>query len=219
MSVPRGIACNNPCNIEYSPANAWQGRMPAGQRTGAQAVEKRFEVFVAPEWGIRAAAILIMSYFDRYGLVTVHDVINRWAPASENDTASYVGAVARRMGVMAHQVLDLHDYAIMKAMITAMIWQENGMQPYPDALLDRGLAMAGFVRPQSPVGQSGTVIGGAVATAAAGGNAIIDSMDSVRYSLMPLGGFRWVQYALIALTVAGAVVAIVAAIRQHPRVV
>lgn len=217
MSVPRGIANNNPCNIEYSPANAWQGRMPPAQRTGAQVFERRFEVFIAPEYGIRAAAVLITSYYDRYGRVTVHDVIHRWAPSSENDTASYVSAVARRMGVMPNEVLDLHDYATMKSMVTAMIWQENGVQPYPDALLDLGLGMAGFVRPATSIARDPAVVGSAVATAGGVASAALQGVDSVRYALLPFADLRWVQGVAIGLAIVGAVLAVISTVRTRPR--
>lgn len=220
---PRGISNANPGNLRFDPGNRWQGRATMEQRLPEQLREREFEVFVSPEYGIRAMAVLLTTYFDRYGLNTLDRIIPRYAPASENNTQAYINAVYRATGFQPAQPLDPHDYATMRALVVAIIRHENGMQPYPDAVIDKGLAMAGFTRPARPVTASGTVIGGAVAGAASAGSAALDaaqSVEQVRWALMPLSGsLEWVQYALVGLAIAGAVLAIWSRLKEQPRMV
>lgn len=221
--TPRGIRSNNPMNLRFDPSNRWQGRATMDQRLPEQLREREFEVFVSPEYGIRAGAVLLTTYFDRYGLNTLDRIIPRYAPSSENNTEAYIRSVAAATGFQPAQPLDLHDYATMRALVLAIIRHENGVQPYPDAVIDKGLAMAGFTRPARPVTASGTVIGGAVAGAASAGSAALDaaqSVEQVRWALMPLSGsLEWVQYALVGLAIAGAVLAIWSRLKEQPRMV
>ena len=90
---PRGLRNNNPLNIDFNPANKWQGL------DRDQPSDGRFCRFVSMAYGIRAAAALLVSYQDRYGLNTVRGIIGRWAPPVENDTNAYANTVARRVGV------------------------------------------------------------------------------------------------------------------------
>ncbi|MCS1340536.1 hypothetical protein NX036_25235, partial [Escherichia coli] len=80
----RGIRNNNPGNLEYSKTNPWVGQ------TGD---DGRFAKFETPEHGIRALGRNLMSY-QRQGIDTVSEIINRWAPPTDkNDTMSYIKAV------------------------------------------------------------------------------------------------------------------------------
>ena len=221
--IPRGVRSNNPMNLRFDPGNRWQGRATMEQRLPEQLREREFEVFVAPEWGIRAGAVLLTTYFDRYGLNTLDRIIPRYAPSSENNTEAYIRSVSAATGFQPAQPLDLHDYATMRALVLAIIRHENGQQPYPDAVIDKGLAMAGFTRPAKPVAASGTVIGGAVAGAASAGSAALEaaqSVEQVRWALMPLSGsLEWIQYALAALAIVGAVLAVYSRLKEQPRMV
>lgn len=75
---------NNPGNIRYSADNNWVGQIQP--RNG-------FCEFGTMKCGIRAACIIIFNYRARYGLKSVKDLIWRWAPPVENDTASYTNFV------------------------------------------------------------------------------------------------------------------------------
>ena len=78
----RGVRNNNPLNIRRNPANQWQGLRPVQ-------ADKLFCQFKAMKWGLRAAIKLLDNYIRR-GAQTPRQIISRWAPPSENDTASYV---------------------------------------------------------------------------------------------------------------------------------
>jgi len=128
---PRGVRNNNPGNIQRGPT-AWNGEV--------QGTDPRYASFESPEAGIRAMGILLQSYQDRHGLNTVSDIISRWAPATENDTAAYSLQVAKAMNVQPGAPIDLHDSKTLTGLVKAMIQVENGKQPYTDQQIALGLS-------------------------------------------------------------------------------
>lgn len=54
-----------------------------------------FETFNTVANGFRAACRCLRTY-QRMGILTIEDVINRWAPRSENPTDKYIEYVCRR---------------------------------------------------------------------------------------------------------------------------
>lgn len=140
MTLPRGIRNNNPGNIERN-KTPWRGLC------ADQSADTRFCVFDAPEWGIRAMAKILLTYYTRYGLNTVRGIVSRWAPPSENDTDAYVHAVAARLGVRTDERIDVHQRNVMTALIRAITAHENGTayaDTYDAATLDKGLSLAGI---------------------------------------------------------------------------
>jgi len=131
--LPRGIRNNNPLNIRYNPANDWQGQ------TGS---DGEYAIFSSSEYGIRAAAKLLNNYVTRYGLRSVSEIINRWAPTIENNTGAYVQAVANKLNVQPNEPL-LWPTSVNK-LIDAMIHHENGIQPYTALEIERGVKLAGL---------------------------------------------------------------------------
>lgn len=129
-SQSRGLKNNNPGNIRHSKDN-WAGK-------SATQNDNSFVQFVAPEYGIRALYKNLLSY-RRDGRNTVNSIIHAWAPASENNTGAYVKAVASSMGVDLGDVLTLNQYP---ALIKAIIKHENGINPYPDSLILKGVSLA-----------------------------------------------------------------------------
>lgn len=127
--LPRGIRNNNPGNIRLGAD--WQGR--AAEQTDAAFIQ-----FKAPEWGVRAMVRILRTYENR-GLKTVRQIIDRWAPPNENDTESYVQAVAKAVGVMPSEPL---THAHLPALLKAIIAHENGQQPYTDEQIAEGIALA-----------------------------------------------------------------------------
>ncbi|MCK7169420.1 hypothetical protein [Enterobacter chengduensis] len=129
----RGIRNNNPGNLEYSKTNPWVGQ------TGD---DGRFAKFETPEHGIRALGRNLLSY-QRQGIDTVSDIINRWAPPSDNNnTDAYIKAVCAQLGVTADQQLDASNPDTLKALCAAIIQHENGSQPYSDQQLSTGVSAA-----------------------------------------------------------------------------
>ena len=135
MKQPRGIRLNNPGNIDRT-GDKWQGM--AADQSG----DSRFVVFVAPHWGIRALAKVLLSYQRKHGLKTVRGIINRWAPPVENDTGAYVDQVAKVCGVEPDDTIDIQNKVVLRAMVTAIIQHENGQQPYGAAVIELGIELA-----------------------------------------------------------------------------
>lgn len=129
----RGIRNNNPGNIRISSAE-WQGKVSKEKNT-----DGAYEQFTSPEYGIRALAKTLVTYMTKHGLVTVAGIINRWAPPSENQTGAYAAAVAKALKVPVDAPLTM---AALPALTKAIIQHENGVQPYPDALISKGVKMA-----------------------------------------------------------------------------
>ena len=158
--LPRGIRNNNPLNIRLLPDNRWQGRVPPKHNS-----DGAFEQFEDPIMGLRAAAVLLIAHYDRRHLDTIRKLVEVWAPPNENDTEAYARAVAKASGFGIDEPLDLHDYACLKPILTAMIRVENGRQPYTDAQIDAALVRAGVIPPERSLQQTRTVKGGQVAAA------------------------------------------------------
>lgn len=124
--MTRGERNNNPGNIEKS-GTAWRGKV-AGS-------DPRFETFASPEYGIRAMAVTLRTYFNRYDLDTVAKIIDRWAPPVENDTRAYVRQVARALDVGADEPIDVNDEATLRKLVAAIITHENGRNIYGEQQL------------------------------------------------------------------------------------
>lgn len=131
---PRGIRNRNPGNIRRS-SDRWKGLAPLQS-------DPAFFVFDAPLWGIRAMAVILRNYQRRNGLKSIAQIIGRWAPAGENDTAGYAAAVGKEMGVGPREYLDLGDRSTLRALIAAIIRRENGLQPYDLDTIDLAIDLA-----------------------------------------------------------------------------
>lgn len=157
----RGIRNNNPGNIKHGAP--WQGLATPSID------EKGFCVFTSAPYGIRAIARTLITYQDKRQAAdgskidTVQEIIDRWAPPSENDTGSYANHVRQILGIERGTVLDVHKYEVMRALVVAIIRHENSNFEYPDAVVDKGLVLAGVEPPPKPsrTNKAVTVGGGA----------------------------------------------------------
>lgn len=131
--IPRGVRNNNPGNLERN-KTVWQG-MAEDQS------DERFVTFASPEYGIRAMARVLKNYGRRHGLRTVEQIISRWAPASENQTDSYIQHVSQELQVSPTELLNLDDPDLLGRLIRAIIQHENGASPYDDETIARGIAL------------------------------------------------------------------------------
>lgn len=132
--LPRGIRNRNPGNIRKS-GDRWKGLAPLQS-------DPAFFVFETPLWGIRAMAVILRNYQRRHRLKSLAQIIGRWAPAGENDTAGYVAAVSKAMNIGPRAQLDLNDAASLRALIAAIIRHENGHQPYDLGTIDMAIDLA-----------------------------------------------------------------------------
>jgi hypothetical protein len=132
-NATRGERNNNPGNIRLSEIK-WMGKT-AGTDTA-------FETFMGPEQGIRALAVLLRNYQTRQGLRTVRQIISRYAPASENNTAAYIAAVAGEIGVSPDEIINLNDDGTLTKLVTAIIRHENGRVVYSASTIVNGVSQA-----------------------------------------------------------------------------
>lgn len=115
----RGLRNNNPLNIRKN-KTAWQG-------LAKEQTDKSFFVFIAPEWGYRAALRTLQSYRRAHGLTTIREWISRWAPPVENDTENYIRFVCKTAEVGENCEPDLYNKVVMCRIVAAMSQMENGV--------------------------------------------------------------------------------------------
>lgn len=144
---PRGIRNNNPGNIVKS-EEAWEGKV-AG-------LDSRYEAFATPQHGLRALAKNLMAYQANHGLSTIEEVVARWAPATENNTSSYIAAVSKSMGVESGAALDLTNRTTLVKLSRAIVDVENGKgaKAVTDAQISAGVDAALGTQPLPIAAQS-----------------------------------------------------------------
>lgn len=85
---PRGVQLNNPGLIRIGP-DTWTGQ------SNSQG-DSEFVTFVTVAYGVRAMFRLLDAYSRIHQVDSTRDIINRWAPPSENVTSNYVDFVVSR---------------------------------------------------------------------------------------------------------------------------
>lgn len=133
---PRGIRNNNPLNLIYLRANAYNGQ------TGN---DGEYGVYATAALGLRAGALELKNDYTRKGLTTIDALITEWAPPSSNPTAAYISAVSRDMSTPKSVNLVLNRATWFKLM-RAMIRVENGGDYYTDAEINQSLTDAGITQ-------------------------------------------------------------------------
>lgn len=123
----------NPLNIRAG-SDKWQGSIGK--------TDKGYLIFNSPVEGVRAATKIIRNYSDKYGIDTVEGIISRFAPASENPTRAYIQNVVEKTGFQPNEKLDVKNPEVMQKLITAMINQEIGGNPYSDETIKAGITKA-----------------------------------------------------------------------------
>jgi hypothetical protein len=174
---PRGFRNGNPGNIDFNPANKWQGQVGLETRDpNGPGFKPRFAVFQSAAWGARALLLLLITYQDRHGLNTIRGIIGRWAPTNENDTGAYVREVAKATGFGPDQEIDLHFAEDALPIARAICRHELGdprkfdlAEWYPAAMWTRAATLAGLQRrAPRPVGQDRELVASGTATVLAG---------------------------------------------------
>lgn len=121
-SVPRGLRNNNPLNIRHS-QDKWYGLCP-------EQTDPDFCQFNTIFDGIRAAFLNVRSHYRqdwlRHERCTVAKEINRWAPASENDTQKYIDFVCERACLDAKDEIKIVQKNVMCRLLWAMAEYECG---------------------------------------------------------------------------------------------
>lgn len=138
--LPRGIRNNNPGNIRHG-TQTWAGEAVKQQ-------DPSFVTFKTPEYGIRAIMKILRTYHDKYVLITIKQIITRYAPPQENDTASYIADVCKRCGLKQDDVIN-DIIPVLVSLAQIIILHENGHPPpetppywYGDNVYEKAKMMA-----------------------------------------------------------------------------
>ena len=141
---------HNPLNIRYNASTAW---------IGARGENKGFVVFGAFSFGFRAAVMILRSYAKR-GKKTVPQIIETWAPRSENNTVAYIKEVLDNLSERQSEPfsvdydteIDLKNRDLVVQLLLAMTRVEMGanaaqvhsMRTYAELGYDLAVSSKGF---------------------------------------------------------------------------
>ncbi len=118
----RGLRNCNPLNIRRT-NDLWQG-------LAEHQPDPKFFTFKSMAWGYRAAFIVLRTYYHKYGIETVRDIIRRWAPPEDgNNTADYLRHVCHRTGFAPDKRLNPYNPTHMGPLVEAMSRVECGERP------------------------------------------------------------------------------------------
>jgi hypothetical protein len=193
---PAGFLRNNPGNIRRTdPREPWQGRTPDYLCT-----QTAYEEFTNPIWGVRAIAVTLITYQDKYNVRTIASIVPRYAPEKDNNpTDEYIYNLKLWTGFEAKRILNAHDFNDLFPMVKGIIRQEIGNGPeenglwISDAIIIEGLRRAGVVcnvkRKLSDTSTARTAsmagIGGSVLGTTAAVEYIKDAANDIKYSFDP----------------------------------
>ena len=141
----------NPLNIRFSKDTNWMGSKLKSS--------KGFVVFATFGFGYRAAVMILRSYAKR-GLTTVPQIIETWAPRSENNTVAYIKTVLDNLSerqsepytVNADTEIDLKNRELVVQLLLGMTRVEMGanhaqvakMRPYAELGYDLAVTTKKF---------------------------------------------------------------------------
>ena len=117
--MSRGLRNNNPGNIRRSKVR-YKGEVTPSR-------DSEFKEFSSIAYGYRAMFVLLDTYRSCYGLTTIRQMLNRYAPPTENFTNGYVRFVADYSGVMPDEQIDTRAEMDMIPIVSAMSKIENGV--------------------------------------------------------------------------------------------
>lgn len=118
QNLPRGLRNNNPGNIIQTNIG-WKGKLN-------NPTDSRFEQFIDLKHGIRALYRQLNSDVNKRGL-NLHELINKYAPAHENNTTAYIQFVTQQTGISPFSKIELDSENLVQ-LAKAIISIENGSQ-------------------------------------------------------------------------------------------
>lgn len=119
MKKARGLRNNNPGNIRIN-EDLFRGEI-------RPSTDKSFKQFETMAHGYRAIFKILRNYHTRYALTTIRQMITRWAPEKENNTAAYIEAVSDYAGIPADDPININDREQMIRIVAGMSKVENGV--------------------------------------------------------------------------------------------
>lgn len=115
----RGIRNKNVGNLRHG--SKWKGLSSVQS-------DPAFCQFDSFEYGIRALIILLRTYYKKYHLITIRQIISRYAPENENNTNVYISHVSLGVGVTPDTPLSLSftaDDVILYTLVHSIAFIES----------------------------------------------------------------------------------------------
>ena len=122
--MSRGLRNCNPGNIRHSKTRYKGERYPSR--------DSEFKEFESMAYGYRAMFVLLDSYSRRYGLCTIRQMLNRYAPPVENFTEGYIRFVSEKTGIAPDEIINTRAARDMVPVVAAMSQIENGVAAVMD---------------------------------------------------------------------------------------
>ena len=116
--MSRGLRNCNPGNIRQSKTRYKGERHPSR--------DSEFKEFESMAYGYRAMFVLLDTYSRRYGLCTIRQMLNRYAPPVENFTEGYIRFVSEKTGIAPDEIINTRAARDMVPIVAAMSQIENG---------------------------------------------------------------------------------------------
>ncbi len=129
LNYPRGIRNNNPGNLVKT-SIAWKGKVPVSNNK-----DRRFEMFIAPEYGVRAMIKDLKNDIAK-GKNTIATLISEYAPRFENDTQRYITHVSKALKVSSTAKL-LPTKNTLRLLVISIAQMENGGSYVDNTLFEK----------------------------------------------------------------------------------
>ena len=117
--MSRGLRNCNPGNIRCSKTRY------KGEKLRSR--DSEFKEFESMAYGYRAMFVLLDTYSRRYGLCTIRQMLNRYAPPVENFTEGYIRFVSEKTGIAPDEIINTRAARDMVPVVAAMSQIENGV--------------------------------------------------------------------------------------------
>ncbi|MCU4165720.1 hypothetical protein [Carboxylicivirga caseinilyticus] len=132
-NAPRGIRNNNPGNLIFTNIK-WNGKLPKEQNK-----DRRFEMFIAPVYGVRAM-IKDLKHDIEKGKNTVPLLVEEYAPRFENNTDHYIQTVCKDLKVSKSAKL-LPTKNTLRLLVLSMTTVETGGNYVSNQLFEQAYAI------------------------------------------------------------------------------
>jgi hypothetical protein len=129
-----GIQNHNPGNITGKNWRAWNGAIGLDPW--------HHLIFKDDEHGFLAMRKVLRRYYLHYHLETIPGIVNRWIGPPKNhremlEKRDYLLSFYQRMGVTSASKLDLRDPDTIESLAHAIVYGENGSDPYSEDLYQK----------------------------------------------------------------------------------
>lgn len=128
-NYPRGIRNNNPGNLVKT-SIPWKGKVPLQNNK-----DRRFEMFIAPEYGVRAMIKDLKNDIAK-GKNTIATLISEYAPRFENDTKRYIAHVSKALKVSSTAKL-IPTKNTLRLLVISIAQMETGGSYVDNALFEK----------------------------------------------------------------------------------